>query len=53
MVLHHDNFRTLGRAFEQVLDVVRHFANQGKPIGSICHGQLILSAADVLRGKSR
>jgi protease I len=34
-----------------VLDVVRHFANAGKPIAAICHGAQILTAAGVVRGK--
>jgi protease I len=33
-----------------VLDVVRHFANAGKPIAAICHGAQLLAAARVLEG---
>ncbi|KAF3647975.1 Protein DJ-1 -like protein D [Capsicum annuum] len=33
-----------------VLDLVKSFANTKKPIASICHGQLILAAADVVKG---
>ena len=36
----------------QVLTLVRHFAEQNKPIAAICHGLQILSAAGVLRGRT-
>lgn len=36
----------------RVLEIVRHFAEAGKPIASVCHGQQILVAADVLQGKT-
>ncbi|KAI9161751.1 hypothetical protein LWI28_020344 [Acer negundo] len=36
---------------ESVLDLVRKFSNSGKPIASICHGQLILAAADSVKGR--
>ena len=36
----------------RVLEIVRHFAESGKPIAAICHAAQILAAADVLRGKS-
>jgi protease I len=39
------------RLNEQVLDIVRHFAQANKPIASICHGQQVLAAADVVEGK--
>jgi protease I len=39
------------RLNERVLEIVRHFAGAGKPIASICHGQQVLVAADVVRGK--
>ena len=39
------------RLNEQVLDIVRSFANNDKPIASICHGQQVLVAAGVLEGK--
>ncbi|GII89172.1 protease [Sphaerisporangium siamense] len=32
--------------------VVRHFAERDLPIAALCHGPLILAAADVLRGRS-
>jgi protease I len=35
-----------------VLDVVKHFADVGKPIAAICHGAQLLAAAQVLQGKS-
>lgn len=34
-----------------LLDVVRHFFDQDKPVASLCHGAEILAAADVIRGK--
>lgn len=34
-----------------VLDLVRHFADAGKPIAAICHGAQLLAAAGVLRDK--
>jgi protease I len=40
------------RLNEKVLDAVRHFAEAGKPIASICHGAQLLAAAGVLEGKS-
>lgn len=36
----------------RVLDLVRHFAQAGKPIAAICHGPQILSAAGVVAGRS-
>jgi protease I len=36
----------------RVLETVRHFAESGKPIASICHGAQILAAAGVLHGKT-
>ncbi len=35
----------------RVLEIVRHFAEAGKPIASICHGAQILAAAGVLEGR--
>jgi protease I len=35
----------------RVLEIVRHFAQSGKPIAAICHGVQVLAAADVLRGR--
>ena len=39
------------RLDENVLNVVRHFADNDKPIASVCHGQQLLVAAGVLKGK--
>ena len=39
------------RLNERVLAITRHFATADKPIASICHGLLVLSAAGVLKGK--
>lgn len=36
----------------QVLAAVRHFAEAGKPIAALCHGIQILTAAEVVRGRS-
>jgi len=46
-----------GRAVEyirlnpRVLDIVRHFEAQRKPIAAICHAAQLLAAAGVLKGK--
>lgn len=40
------------RLNEQILDVVRDFMTQNKPVAAICHGLQILSAAGVLKGRS-
>lgn len=39
------------RLNSRLLDIVRHFANQNKPIAAICHAAQILAAAGVLEGK--
>ncbi|KAL5566778.1 hypothetical protein UlMin_029942 [Ulmus minor] len=36
---------------QSVLDLVSKFTKSKKPIASICHGQLILAAADSVRGR--
>ena len=36
----------------RVLEIVRHFANAGKPIAAICHAAQVLAAAGVVQGKS-
>lgn len=36
---------------KSVLDLVNHFAHSGKPIASICHGQLILAAAGSVKDR--
>jgi protease I len=40
------------RLDEGVLAMVRHFAGAGKPIAALCHGAQLLTAADVVRGRS-
>jgi protease I len=35
----------------RVLEIVRHFAHEKKPIASMCHGAQVLAAAGVLSGK--
>jgi protease I len=40
------------RLNEQVLQLVRHFAEKRKPIAVICHGVQILTAAGVVEGKA-
>lgn len=39
------------RLNQKVLDITRHFAETNKPIATLCHGLLVLSAAGVLEGK--
>ncbi len=39
------------RLNEQVLEVIRHFAREGKPIAALCHGPQLLAAAGVLKGR--
>jgi protease I len=39
------------RLNERVLEIVRHFADNKKPIAAICHGAQILTAANVVEGK--
>lgn len=51
-------FLTGGRAPEylrldsRVIDLVRFFMDLNKPVAAICHGVQILTAADVLKGKT-
>jgi len=40
------------RLNEKVLAIVRHFAQAGKPMATICHGAQVLAAAGVVAGKS-
>jgi protease I len=35
----------------RVLDVVRHFAQNDKPVAAICHGAQLLAAAGVIQGR--
>ena len=39
------------RLNEEVLDVVRHFAEANKPIAAICHGLQVLTAAGVVENR--
>ena len=39
------------RLDRRVIAMVRHFAEAGKPIASVCHGQQILAAAGVMEGR--
>lgn len=39
------------RLQEEVIEMVRHFSDENKPIAAICHGPQILISADVIRGK--
>ncbi|MCF2514466.1 type 1 glutamine amidotransferase [Sphingomonas sp. G124] len=39
------------RMHEDAVDLIREFANTGKPVAAICHGPWLLVEADVLRGK--
>ncbi|MEM9659249.1 MAG: DJ-1/PfpI family protein [Planctomycetota bacterium] len=36
---------------DRVLEIVRHFSSTEKPIAATCHGPMLLTAADVVRGK--
>ena len=36
----------------RVLEIVRHFFTQNKPVAAICHGAQILAAANVLKGRT-
>jgi len=38
------------RTYDEVLDAVRHFFDEDKPVAALCHGPLILAAAGVLDG---
>ena len=40
------------RTYDSVLDTVRHFFDEDKPVAAICHGPQILAAAGVLEGRS-
>ncbi|HXH03202.1 MAG TPA: DJ-1/PfpI family protein [Candidatus Competibacteraceae bacterium] len=39
------------RMTPRVIEIVRHFAQAGKPIAAICHGAQLLAAAGVIKGK--
>ncbi len=36
---------------QRVVDVVKHFMDEGKPVAAECHGLMILASAGVLRGR--
>ncbi|HEY6290771.1 MAG TPA: DJ-1/PfpI family protein [Terriglobia bacterium] len=36
----------------RVLEIVRHFFEAGKPVAALCHGAQLLTAADVVKGRS-
>jgi protease I len=40
------------RIHGNVIDLIRDFDRQGKPIGAICHGPWLLVEADLLRGRT-
>lgn len=40
------------RTNKGAIDLVRAFAQQGKPVAAICHGPWLLVEADVLRGRT-
>jgi protease I len=40
------------RIHANVIDLIRDFANAGKPVGAICHGPWLLVEADVLRDRT-
>lgn len=40
------------RLNQKVLEITRYFVQANKPIAAICHGLLVLAAADVLEGKN-
>src|SRR5512144_2617859 len=39
------------RLNSKVLDLVRYFDKEGKPIAALCHGPQLLAAAGVLKGR--
>jgi len=43
-----DHLRTNAR----VIELIRDFAGQGKPVGAICHGPWLLVEAELLRGRT-
>lgn len=40
------------RTERPVIDIIRAFADAGKPVASICHGPWLLVEADLLRGRT-
>ena len=39
------------RLYSDVIDIVKEFNEAKKPIAAICHGPLVLAAADILEGR--
>ena len=39
------------RLNKRVLEIVKHFFNENKPVAAICHGIQILTAANVVKGR--
>jgi len=40
------------RTNEEAIQLITHFADQGKPVAAICHGPWLLVEADLLRGRT-
>src|SRR5690348_3320612 len=40
------------RMSDRAIEIIRQFAEHGKPIGAICHGPWLLVEADLLRGRT-
>jgi protease I len=40
------------RLHRKVIDLIRNFARQGKPVAAICHGPWLLVEADLLRSRT-
>src|SRR6185503_21117652 len=40
------------RTHQNVIQLIRDFAGQGKPIAAICHGPWLLVEADLIRGRT-
>lgn len=40
------------RLNSKVIDITKHFFEKNKPVAAICHGSQVLTAADVLRGRT-
>lgn len=40
------------RLSDQVITIVKHFFEAGKPVGAVCHGAQLLAAARVLEGRN-
>jgi protease I len=40
------------RLNDRVIEIVKHFAKQDKPIAAVCHGAQVLAAASVVEGRT-